>query len=162
MATVYLLREMAPPMCNICSFRQGSGQYRPIFHLHNSPREVRILQGVEYSTSNPLYMCPTCMTRHHTRPATGLNVCLSDSMLHNFHHPRDPNVVCPPDSFHVDLNTISGGGISDMAHAFVVDYWKQPRPMRVFVSAGLNDLLRGASRDTIVERFIHLKEVVEA
>ena len=33
--------------------------------------------------------------------------------------------------------------------------------MRIFVSAGLNDILKGASRDTIVERFMKLKEVIE-
>ena len=83
-------------------------------------------------------------------------------MLHNFHHPRDPSVVCPPDPFHVDWVTISGGTINDLTQAFIVDYWSQPRPMRVFVSAGINNLLRGASRDSIVEGFIQLKEVLEA
>ena len=34
--------------------------------------------------------------------------------------------------------------------------------MKVLVTAGLNDLLRGTSRDTIVERFIHLKETIYA
>ena len=107
-------------------------------------------------------MCPTCMTMHPSRPDIGLNVCLSDSMLHNIHHPRDPLVVCPPDPFHVDWVTISGGTIPDLTHAFTVDYWRQPRPMRILVSAGLNDILRGATRDTIVERFIHMKEVIES
>ena len=107
-------------------------------------------------------MCPTCMTMHPTRPETGLNVCLSDSMLHNIHHPRDPTVVCPPDPFHVDWVTISGGTINDLTHAFIVDYWKETRPMRVLVSAGLNNLLRGATRDSMVEDFIHMKEVIQA
>ena len=33
--------------------------------------------------------------------------------------------------------------------------------MRILVSAGLNDLVRGATRNSIVGRFLHLKEVVE-
>jgi hypothetical protein len=151
------------PYCNICSYRQDphvESPY-PMFHFHSSPREIRIMQGVEYSNSNPDYMCPTCMAMHSIHPDIGLNVCLGSSQLHNFHQPWDPSVTCPPDPFHIDWVTIPGGTIPDLAHAFTVDYKKQPRPMRIFVTAGLNDLLRGASRDTIVERFINLKETID-
>ena len=150
------------PYCYICSYRQQEGRNRPVFHTHSSAREVRIMQGAEFALGNPGYMCPTCRVVHATWPDYGLNVVLGDSQLHNFHQPRDPEVSCPPDPFHIDWVTISGGTISDLTHAFTVDYRKQPRPMRIFVSAGLNDMIRGASRDTMVERFIHLKEVVEA
>ena len=153
--------EMAP-YCMICSYRQAEERPYPMFHFHSSPREVRILQGVEYTTSNPDYMCPTCRVMHSTFPDYGLNVCLGTSQLHNFHQPWDPTVTCPPDPFHIDWVTISGGTIPDLTQAFTVDYRRQPRPMRIFVTAGLNDLLRGASRDTIVERFIHLKETIDA
>ena len=151
------------PFCDICSYRQtGDDRPRPIFHLHSSAREVRIMQGVEYSTKNRNYFCTTCMTTHPTYLDYGLNVCLSDSQLHNFHHPRDPLVDCPPDSLHVDWLTISGGTIADLRHGYLVDYRKQPRAQRILVSAGFNDLMRGASRDTVVERFIHLKETIDA
>ena len=150
------------PYCMICRYRQAEERPYPLFHLHSSPREVRILQGVENTTSNPDYMCPTCRAMHATMPDYGLNVCLGTSQLHNFHQPWDPRVTCPPDPFHIDWVTISGGTIPDLTHAFTVDYKRQPRPMRVFVTAGLNDLLRGTSRDTIVERFIHLKETIDA
>ena len=153
--------EMAP-YCMICSYRQAEERPYPMFHFHSSPREVRILQGVEYTTSNPDYMCPTCRVMHSTFPDYGLNVCLGTSQLHNFHQPWDPTVTCPPDPFHIDWVTISGGTIPDLTQAFTVDYRRQPRPMRIFVTAGLNDLLRGTSRDTIVERFIHLKETIDA
>ena len=156
---------MMAPYCNICSFRQVEGQLRPLYHLHNSAREVRIMAGVEYNSNyygNPEYLCPTCMCMHTSVFNHGLNVCLSDSQLHNFHLPRDPHVVCPPDPFHIDWMTISGGTISDITHGFQVDYRKEVRPMRVFVAAGLNDLMRRASRDSIVERFIHLKETLDA
>ena len=33
--------------------------------------------------------------------------------------------------------------------------------MRILVSAGLNDVIRGADRDTIVGRFIRLKDVID-
>ena len=107
-------------------------------------------------------MCPTCVVMHPIKSDIGLNVFLGDSMLHNFHHPRDPTVVCPPDPFHVYWVTISGETINDLTQAFIVHYWRQPSPMRIFVSAGLNNLLRGASRDSMMEDFIHMKEVIEA
>ena len=149
------------PICRICSYRQVESTPRPVFHLHSSSREVRYMQGVEDRSSPHNYMCPTCMDIHSTWPEVGLNVCLSDSQLHNFHHPRDPTVTCPPDPFHVDWVTVSGGTIPDLTHAFTVDYKRQPRPMRVLVSAGLNDLMRGASVTDMVARFINLKEVIE-
>ena len=122
------------PLCNICSYRQVNSRPRSVFHLHSSAREVRYMQGVEDRSSHHTYMCPTCMAVHSTWPEVGLNVCLSDSQLHNFHHPRDLTVTCPPDPFHVDWVTISGGTIPDLTHAFIVDYKRQPRPMRVLAS----------------------------
>ena len=149
------------PYCNICSYRQLEGPLGPVYHRHFSAREVRIMAGVEYTSSNYSYMCPTCMLVHPVWNDCGLNVVLSDSQLHEVHRPRDPGVLCDPDPFHLDWNTISGGTIGDLTHAFMVDYKRQPRPMRVFLSAGLNDILRGASRDTLVERYMHLNEVIE-
>ena len=149
------------PYCYICSYRQIEGRTRPLFHNHFSAREVRIVAGIEYSSSYPSYLCPTCMDVHSTWFDCGLNVVLSDSQLHDVHHPREPGVVCDPDPFHIDWNTISGGTIVDLTHAFHVEYKRQTRPMRVFVSAGLNDILQGASRDTLVERFMNLKEVID-
>ena len=150
------------PFCSICSYRQATGRPCPIFHLHSSSREVRIVQWVEYSSRNLSYFCPTCVTNHSSWPPAGLNVCLSDSQLHNFHFPRDPTIKCPPDPVHVDWVTVSGGTISDLTHAFYVDYKDQPRPMRVFVSVGLNDMMRGADVTTMIEKYITLKEMVEA
>ena len=144
--TYLKLRRMAPPYCTICSYRQVEGPLRAVYHRHFSAREVRIMAGVEYTSSNYSYMCPTCLVVHSNWTDCGLNVVLSDSQLHEVHRPRDPGVLCDPDPFHLDWNTISGGTIGDMTHAFTVDYERQPKPMRIFVSAGLNDILQGASR----------------
>ena len=57
---------------------------------------------------------------------------------------------------------MSGGTISDLTHAFYVDYKDQPRPMRVLISVGLNDLIRGADVTTMIGSFIALKELVDA
>ena len=150
-----------PPYCNICSYRQLSPRpQRSVHHRHFSAREVRIMQGVEFSTTNTTYMCPTCMTLHPIWPDYGLNVCLGTSQLHNIHHPRDTTVSCPADPLHIDWLTVSGGTIPDLEDAFLHDYKKQTRPMRILISAGLNDLVRGATRTKIMEHFLNLKRVV--
>ena len=94
---------MAPPECNICSYRRYAPLgCIPIYHLHYSSRETRFMQGVEGSTSNRVYMCPTCQIFHPWRVDYGLNVCLADSQLHEFNWPKDPEVHCPPDSRIID------------------------------------------------------------
>ena len=42
-----------------------------------------------------------------------------------------------------------------------LDFAWQIKPMRVFISAGLNDLVCGADSKDIVGKFIHLKEMLD-
>ena len=159
----FSLNTTMPPICSICSYRQPSGPQERVHHRHFSAREIRITQGVDFAPEyyNRTYMCPTCTVVHNTWPNKGLNVCRGDSLLHNVHHPLDPTVTCPADPFHIEWVTISGGTISDLTNAFIYDYKRQVRPMRILVSAGLNDLIRGGDRDLIIGRFIRLKEVID-
>ena len=154
--------SMAPPMCDICSYRQPEPLPAfPIYHLHYSSVEIRATQGVEWSDRNRVYLCPTCRVHHPIRPDYGLNVCLGDSQLHQFFSPREPGVICPPDPIHVDWNTIPGGTIPDLHHAYVVDYGKYKRPMRVLLVAGVNDLLRGGNFTTITNNILLLKQAID-
>ena len=85
---------MRPPQCNICSFRQAEPLPTiPVYHLHFSSVEISVMQEVEWTTTNRSYMCPTCQAYLPVRTEYGLNVCLSDSQLHNFHNPRDTTVT---------------------------------------------------------------------
>ena len=116
--------------CNICSYKQTSSvRPAPIYHLHNSAKQVRVLQGVEYEQENLDYFCPTCQASHKSRLPSGLNICVSTSQLHAFHQPREQGVICPPDTFHVDWVTIPGGTIADLMHAWKVEYHREWRPM---------------------------------
>ena len=155
---------MRPPRCNICSFRQTSPlPSLPVFHLHFSSAEIRIMQGVEWSTTNRCYLCPTCQLHHPSKMAYGgyLNVCLSDSQLHEFHTPRDPTVKCPPDSRHVDWVTIPGATIPTLEHAYKVDYGKYEVPMRVLLVAGINDLLKGGTLTSLTNSILRLKNTID-
>ena len=144
--TAYSLIKMAyhGMKCKICSYKQPSPDRPvPVYHRHNSAKQVRILQGVEYERDNLDYFCPTCQVFHKTRMPYGLNICLSTSELHDFHLPREEGVVCPKDTSHVDWVTIPGGTIADLKLAWLLDYHSEWRPMRVLLVGGLNDLLKG-------------------
>ena len=41
--------------------------------------------GIEKNKDNPDYLCPTCQISHSSKPDIGLNVCVTDSQLHEFH-----------------------------------------------------------------------------
>ena len=156
------LSRPRPPQCEICSFKQPDPYpLQPVYHQHSSSRQYRILQKVEYKTENLQYLCPTCQTTHLSRLDYGLNICVSDSQLHQFHHPRDQAVVCPPDTSHVDWLTIPGGKIADLDLAWRRDYDFEVRPMRILLVAGVNDLMRGGTRQTVMEAIRHFKKSVD-
>ena len=146
------------PKCRICSYRQAPPATPiPLYHRHDSSRQVRIFQGVEYATNHPDYLCPTCQVMHGTRLQYGLNICVSTSQLHGFHQPRQPGVTCPPDTSHVDWLTIPGATIADLLFAWRLDYHREPHPMRVLLVAGLNDLLKGGDFQSVREQIKRFK-----
>ena len=134
------------PKCRICSYQQPKGRESiPIYHRHASTRHARVLQGAEYANKNCTYMCPSCQVPHMAAMEYGLDICLSDSTLHEIHHPREPGVICPPDSSHVDWLTIPGATVEELLFAWQVEYGHEPRPMRILLVAGLNDLVKGGT-----------------
>ena len=114
------------------------------------------MQGVENARFNRSYFCPTCQVSHPAKLQYGLDICVSSSELHAFHQPREEGVFCPPDSSHVDWLTIPGAKIEDLLFAWRLDYHREPRPMRVLLVAGLNDLIKGGNQESVqreIERF---------
>ena len=148
-----------PPICYICSKNNDQ-----VFHTHNSPKEIRVIQMVEYDDRNLNHMCPTCMTVHPAVTDQVLNVCLGTSQIHNIHTPRAtwsaPDRM-PPDPFHIDWVTVSDATIADLERAWVADYEKEKRPMSFLLTGGLYDLARGKSRDEIVEAMMHFKFTID-
>ena len=151
------------PECNICSFKQPRPETpRPIYHFHSSSRQVRVLQHVELDRTNPPYFCPTCQTRHAAKIRKELNVCVSTSQLDGFHFPRDRSITCPPDSTHVDWLTIPGARIEELTYAWRLDYHREVLPMRVVLVAGLNDLVRGGTVQSVTSQIERFKDNVDA
>jgi hypothetical protein len=91
----------------------------------------------------------------------GLDICVSTSQLHEFHQPREPGIVCPPDSSHVDWLTIPGAKIESLLHAWKIDYHRQTRPMRILLVAGLNDLIKGGTFESITQQIKRFKVNVD-
>ena len=152
-----------PPSCHICSYKQPRPKIsRKVKHHHDSSRQVRVMMGVEGHHTNPFYMCPTCQAPHLVRPNYGLNVCVSTSQLHNFHFPREEGVVVPPDSIHVDWLTIPGATLKELSYAWRLDYHKEPRPQRVMLVAGLNDLIKCGDVDQFKEEVLRFEAQVVA
>ena len=144
---------MARPKCHICSYRQPEPlPCVSVYHLHYSSREIRYMQGVEGSTTNRSYMCPTCERSHESTPRYGLNVCLGDSQLHDFHWPKEPGVTCPPDSLHVDWVTIPGATLPTLH----MDYYKSKQPMNIILVTGVNDLIRGGSMHPLITSILKM------
>ena len=113
---------------------------------------------------NLTYICPTCVTSHPARPDIGLNIVVGNSQLHNLHNPRthDPRVPrCDPDPFHIEWLTVCGATVPELEDAWLADYRKQVRPMRILLSAGTDDFARGKTRDEIVESIMHFKNTVD-
>ena len=107
-------------------------------------------------------MCTTCKSLHPDRPDVGLNVLVGTGQLHDLHNPRDPNKVpMGPDPLHIDWLTVVGATIGELEFAWLRDYASQAKPMRILLSAGIDDLDRGKSRDEIVESFMHFKLTVD-
>ena len=136
----------------ICSYKQPTNKI-PIYHRHSSTRHARVLQGAEYASRNCTYLCPSCQVPHLAAMDYGLDVCLSDSTLHEFHRPKEPGVVCPADSSHVDWLTIPGATVEDLLFAWQVEYGREVRPMRILLVAGLNNLVKGGDFESLTEQY---------
>ena len=116
--------------------------------------------GVE--NSSRVYFCPSCKDRHSAYPFERLKVVVSDSTLHQFYAPPG-NIVSEyeGDLLHSDYVTISGAYIEDLYHAFRLDYevTGQRRPLDVVMVAGYNDLVRGHSREFMMDGYRQFTKV---
>jgi hypothetical protein len=56
--------------------------------------------------------------------------------------------------------TVSGSTIKELEYAWLLDYAKERRPMRILLSAGLTDLVNGRSRTDIVADILHFRTMV--
>ena len=85
-----------------------------------------------------------------------MNVLISNNQLHNIQTPTDTrNVVrAEPDPFHIEWVTILNATIKDLEHAWACEYATSTRPMRVLVSAGVEDLKQGRSATDLIEDFM--------
>ena len=154
---------MATAECVICSFRQPKTEKsRSVFHQHFSSRQVRVTMGIKKNKDNPDYLCPTCQISHSSKPDIGLNVCVTDSQLHEFHFPNQGGTVIPPDNSHVDWISIPGASINELCDAWRLDYHREARASRTLLVAGLDLLDRGGDKDMVIDQILGFKENIDA
>jgi hypothetical protein len=58
-------------------------------------------------------------------------------------------------------SSVPGASIPTLEHAWSVDYAKYKRPMRILLSAGINDLLKGGTFTSITNRILNLRQTID-
>ena len=151
-----------PGVCYICSYMKENKEFVKIYHRHFSSirlREMLCVEGTEKS-----YLCPSCASRHKSYPEERVKIVVSDSTLHQFFAP--PNNEDKPaymgDTMHTDYITIPGGCIDDLFNAFRLDQKLLPAttPIDCVLVMGYNDLVKGHSRQFIMDTFEVFSELV--
>ena len=148
------------PLCSICSNNQLKDEEKEVvYHKHFSSMFLRDCMGVNKSPSD--YYCPSCKSTHSSAQLTRRKVCLSDSMLHEFWAPKySTTTIYEGDKAHIDYITIPGGTVTDLINAWKIELFQETGPMDVLLIAGLNNLVRGYSPESILRQYDHLVQYV--
>ena len=148
------------PRCSICSYNQLKEEDKQVvYHKHFSSMFLRDCMGLTKSPGD--YACPSCKADHPSVQNTRRKVCLSDSMLHEFWAPKyTTNIIYKGDKSHIDYITIPGGTVSDLNNAWKIEMFQETGPMDVLMLAGLNNLVRGHSPESILRQYDHLVQYV--
>ena len=85
------------------------------------------------------------------------------SQFHNIDTPRDAADATrkEPDPFHIDWVTVCDASITELEHAWYVNYWTSNKPMRTLLCGGLEDLAAGKSVTDVIEQILHFKQKVD-
>ena len=149
-------------VCYICSYSKENNEIVSIYHRHFSSLRLREMLGVE--GTEKCYLCPSCKSRHGSYPEDRVKIVVSDSTLHQFFAP--PNYEDKPpykgDTMHTDYITVPGGCIDELYNAFRLDQKLLPaaKPLDVVLVMGYNDLVKGHSRQFIMDCFEVFSELV--
>ena len=95
----------------------------PVYHEHNSPKEIQSIQMVDGDHMNRSIMCTTCMDVHPVVSDPVLNICVGTGQLHNIHTPRtswSSESRMPPDPIHIDWVTVCRATIIEIGEGMAV------------------------------------------
>ena len=145
--------------CNICS--ETSTEVWPrisaIYHNHFSSKELRMnLPHDHYGQ----YACITCeVTPHNYKAGDRYAIYVSSSTLANWQGKRYSNHY-KGDSLHLDSIAIPGATVKMLHHAFACEYKNFWKPLDVILCGGLNNLLRGQSKEQLMSEIKRFKNYV--
>ena len=105
-------------------------------------------------SSGERYLCPSCKSHHKPYPEARVKVTVSDSTLHEFFAPPGhTQSQYKGDTMHCDYITIPGACMDVLYHAFRTECAMLPpdKPLDVVLVMGYNDLVKGHSRDWMLD-----------
>ena len=145
--------------CETCSeFCSSSRKFmRVITHKHFSSIKYRLQAPID---ENGNYPCTQCRdTPHSFKTGRRYSVLLSSSTLHQWQGARTINRY-KGDEIHVEQLTIPGATIEDIRHALEAEFKGTYRCIDVLAVVGLNDVMRGRSREQIIADYTRLQNTV--
>ena len=145
--------------CETCSeFCSSSRKFmRVITHKHFSSIKYRLQALID---ENGNYPCTQCRdTPHSFKTGRRYSVLLSSSTLHQWQGARTINRY-KGDEIHVEQLTIPGATIEDVRHALEAEFKGTYRCIDVLAVVGLNDVMRGRSREQIIADYTRLQNTV--
>ena len=145
--------------CETCSeFCSSSRKFmRVITHKHFSSIKYRLQAPID---ENGNYPCTQCRdTPHSFKTGRRYSVLLSSSTLHQWQGARTINRY-KGDEIHVEQLTIPGATIEDVRHALEAEFKGTYRCIDVLAVVGLNDVMRGRSREQIIADYTRLQNTV--
>ena len=135
--------------CRVCYSREGVKKN----HRHHS---TQAFHEILKNGFTQIVNCPTCKVVHRVkRDCVRELVLVTSSTLHNVH--LNPAVRLP---FHIDIESICGGKISELHQAWVHAYSNATRAIDTIVVCGLNDV-RNCTPEEFMEKVTKWRDDVK-
>ena len=90
-----------------------------------------------------------------------VSVCIFSSPLHEFWAPRESRECYEGDSLHIEYITILNARINELTVAFGIQYLDDRRPMDVILVAGIDNLVKGQKKESLIKAYKHLVDLVK-
>ena len=135
-----------PRYCSTCSesvspLRPTANVDTAVFHQHFSTR-LRMLEWAQEGNEG-LYPCPCCRNSHHMRPVYRRKIIATSSFLRSWdiNAKENHDIGYLGNESHVDLLSIPGGRVEDIAHALYIEAHGAGEPWDIACAVGINNVL---------------------
>ena len=148
-------------ICRICSNKNILGyKTKEIRHEHFSSKYFMECEMSKSEKSGSIF-CPTCKKPHSDFDQQRVKICISSSSLHEFWAQGESGESYEGDCVHIEYITIPNARINELTVAFEIQYLEDPRPMDVILVAGIENLVKGYQKDSLMKAYKHLVDLVK-